>query len=206
MIEGIESNINHIDFYLEATAILSKNKMHDRVMEIYGKGTRNNPKSIRLFSAVTQYLLDHNRSGGMQHSEVGRIFETDIQKDIYELKDTDLLQSLAYSYYQTKNYAQAIETYNHTAELLEANTKMDESNRDKNLSYTYFFTGQSLSATENYSEALLKFEKTIEANSQFREAYLGISTVYRNLHQREKSIAYEKMAERYPSAFQSPSR
>lgn len=96
--------------------------------------------------------------------------------------DVDYYHSLSYAYSKTGELELSLE-YANRAILL-----------DKTSSYSYFRKAWALQEMEKYEEAINSYEKCIECESTFVDAYANISFCYSKLKDFNKSILYANKA------------
>ncbi len=97
-------------------------------------------------------------------------------------EDVDYYHSLSYAYSKTGELELSLE-YANRAILL-----------DKTSSYSYFRKAWALQEMEKYGEAITSYEKCIEYESTFVDAYANISFCYSKLKDFNKSILYANKA------------
>lgn len=97
-------------------------------------------------------------------------------------EDLDYYHSLSYAYSKTGELELSLE-YANRAILL-----------DKSSSYSYFRKAWALQEMEKYEDAINSYEKCIECESTFVDAYANISFCYSKLKDFNKSILYANKA------------
>lgn len=182
----IDCGPQNVDYYFRIADIFRSQNRFDDVVEIYQKGIKNNPDEGRLYLFLANELFDRR-----EYEKAAIRYEQSIAKAKSFSSTPNLLQNLAFCYYRTERYTEAVQHYDKAAQLIHNDFKSNPDQKRQALAQIYFLRGQVFLKRELYAQAIEDFKMAINNYPFMVSAYEKISDAYRNNLQPELADEYK---------------
>lgn len=183
---AINCEPQNIDYYFRKADILRNQKRFDDVVEIYQKGIKNNPNEGRLYLILANELFHRE-----DYEKAAIRYEQSLNKEKAYSTDNNLLLNLAFCYYRTNKYTEAVQYYETAAKLILNDQKRNPEQKRQTLAQIYFLKGNVFLKREMYAEAINNFSDAIKNYPFMVRAYKQISEAYSKNKQPEMAEEYK---------------